>query len=212
MKELIHNYKGSEVRTKRKGEEILFCATDVGSILEIISVQRQVRQYKKGVHTIPTLTKGGMQNLLYINEGNLYRLIFKSKKKEAIEFQDWVLDEVLPTIRKTGQYSIPKTLIDKSKKDRNYLTSAWKDCGIEKKHHFIQLTLQEYKALGLEKGKRKKDFSKEEIALLSALEAMETLNLMVNPADDYYSCKDSLYKTSDKIKSISEPKKAKELN
>lgn len=41
----------------------------------------------------------------FLTESGVYKLIFKSKKKEAEKFQDWVTDEVIPQIRKTGQYS-----------------------------------------------------------------------------------------------------------
>ena len=47
-----------------------------------------------------------MQKLTIVNEPNLYRLIFRSDKKEAKDFQDWVFEEVLPAIRKTGSYSM----------------------------------------------------------------------------------------------------------
>jgi hypothetical protein len=46
------------------------------------------------------------KNSIYINESGLYSLIFRSNKEEAIEFQTWITKEVLPSIRKTGQYSI----------------------------------------------------------------------------------------------------------
>ena len=45
----------------------------------------------------------------YINEGDLYRLIMKSKLPSAEKFERWVMDEVLPSIRKTGGYGMPKT-------------------------------------------------------------------------------------------------------
>lgn len=44
----------------------------------------------------------------FLTESGVYKLIFKSKKAEAEKFQDWVTDEVLPQIRKTGSYQIPK--------------------------------------------------------------------------------------------------------
>lgn len=44
-------------------------------------------------------------SVTFINEGNLYRLIIKSRKPEAERFESWVCDEVLPTIRKTGSYT-----------------------------------------------------------------------------------------------------------
>ncbi|MFX8422086.1 BRO family protein, partial [Acinetobacter baumannii] len=48
---------------------------------------------------------GGIQKLKFINEPNLYRIIFRSNKTEALNFQNWVFAEVLPSIRKTGSYS-----------------------------------------------------------------------------------------------------------
>jgi prophage antirepressor-like protein len=61
------------------------------------------------VHKIRISTNGGIQKLKFINEPNLYRVIFRSNKKEALNFQNWVFAEVLPTIRKTGGYSFSKT-------------------------------------------------------------------------------------------------------
>lgn len=53
-------------------------------------------------------SKGRTQATLVISESGLYRLIFKSRKKEAQDFIDWVVEDVLPTIRQTGSYSIPQ--------------------------------------------------------------------------------------------------------
>jgi prophage antirepressor-like protein len=57
-----------------------------------------------------------MQTLSFINEGNLYRLIIKSRKPEAERFESWVCDDVLPTIRKTGQYVAPKPRPERTRK------------------------------------------------------------------------------------------------
>ena len=57
-----------------------------------------------------TLTKGGRQALSYVNESGLYCLIFGSKLPAAKEFKKWVTSEVLPTIRKEGQYSVNNSL------------------------------------------------------------------------------------------------------
>ena len=67
------------------------------------------RLSEKGVRIIPTLISGGKQNLLYINEPNLYKVIFQSRKESAERFTDWVAGEVLPSIRKTGSYNKPMT-------------------------------------------------------------------------------------------------------
>jgi prophage antirepressor-like protein len=202
MKDLVFLYDDNKVRTALIKEQPYFCATDVGRILGLTNVYRQVQSFKEGVHSVHTPTRGGSQEIIYISEPNLYRLIFKSRKKEAKLFQDWIFEEVIPSIRKTGEYNIPKKLKIESTKNRNMLTDAWADCGIDKPHHFIQLTLQEYKALGLKKGKRKGNMTKKEILLLNALESMEQLKLFEASEMDYYKCRDSLYDTGKLIKPL----------
>lgn len=59
---------------------------------------------EEGVTKCYTLTEGGSQEMKYINEGNLYRLIVRSKLPAAKKFERWVFDEVLPEIRHTGGY------------------------------------------------------------------------------------------------------------
>ncbi|EXG30386.1 BRO family, N-terminal domain protein [Acinetobacter baumannii 121738] len=56
-----------------------------------------------------TPTNGGMQKLTFISEENLYRIVFRSTKPEALNFQNWVFAEVLPSLRKTGTYSARQT-------------------------------------------------------------------------------------------------------
>lgn len=55
-------------------------------------------------------------NMNFVNEPNLYRCIFKSRKKEAEQFQDWIFEEVIPSIRKNGEYNlqrqVPKTFAE----------------------------------------------------------------------------------------------------
>lgn len=94
-----------EIRTTMLNDEPLFCLTDICKALDLTQPSKvKERLSAKGVNTIPTLTKGGTQNLLYINESNLYKTIFHSRKESAERFTDWVTSEVLPSIRKTGGY------------------------------------------------------------------------------------------------------------
>ena len=90
--------------------------------------------YKKRLYTYYVCNRfyEKKTKIIIINESGLYELLFKSRKKEAIAFRDWIFEEVLPSIRKTGKYSIPDKLSKKSKEDRNLLTSSWKDHGITK--------------------------------------------------------------------------------
>lgn len=96
-----------EIRTVIVNDEPMFCLAD----LELSQPSKvKERLLEKGVRSIPTLTNGGTQNLLYVNEANLYKTIFQSRKEPAERFTDWVTSEVLPSIRKTGQYTKPMTL------------------------------------------------------------------------------------------------------
>lgn len=87
-----------------------FCLSDVCKALEINN-SRDVKKrlQHRGVVTIdtPTYNQHGamvMQKMTYIDEANLYRCIFQSRKQEAEQFQNWVFEVVLPQIRKTGGY------------------------------------------------------------------------------------------------------------
>lgn len=84
---------------------VWFCLSDVANALGLEQVSRlKSRLDEKGVTTIKTPTNGGMQELNFINEPNLYRCIFQSRKAEAEQFQNWVFEEVLPSIRQSGGY------------------------------------------------------------------------------------------------------------
>lgn len=83
-----------------------FCAADVCSALGYANTSKAISDNcrEKGVTSSYTLTSKGRQALIFINEGNLYRLIIKSRKEEALRFESWVCDDVLPAIRKHGHY------------------------------------------------------------------------------------------------------------
>jgi hypothetical protein len=86
----------------------LFVASDVAKALGYKRPSDAYKQHCKGTVKHRTLqTAGGKQKLRVIHEPDVYRLIFGSKLKSAVQFQDWVFDEVLPAIRKTGKYEKP---------------------------------------------------------------------------------------------------------
>ncbi|EAP6364780.1 phage antirepressor protein [Salmonella enterica] len=109
--QLTHFYfRQSSVRIQVIDGEPWFCLKDVCEILSVDRTSRLLRDLdKKGLADCHTLTIGGKQRLSFINEPNLYRVIFRSNKPEARQFQDWVFNEVLPAIRKTGHYQHPVT-------------------------------------------------------------------------------------------------------
>lgn len=81
-----------------------FPATQCAKILGHENPARAIRKYCKGVTKMVTPTAGGIQEVNYIPEGDLYRLIVSSKLPAAEKFESWVFDEVLPSIRQTGGY------------------------------------------------------------------------------------------------------------
>lgn len=105
--EIFKDERFGEVRVVGTSENPLFCLADLCRVLDIKNVSNcRSRLDTKGIFLVDTLTDGGTQQLTYVDEKNMYRVIMRSDKPNALEFQDWVYDDVLPTIRKTGQYSI----------------------------------------------------------------------------------------------------------
>lgn len=101
-------FDNSPVRTSEINNQLWFLANDVCSILEYKNPRRAIELHckEKGVTKWYTPTKGGNQEMIYINEPNLFRLIIKSKQAKAVKFEEWVMEDLLPTIRKTGSYSL----------------------------------------------------------------------------------------------------------
>lgn len=103
---VFQNPEFGEFRTAEVGGETWFCLADVCRPLGLEAKHVKGRLKAEGVAFSDTLTGGGKQKMLYIDEGNLYRAIFQSHKPEAERFMDWVTSEVLPAIRKTGGYQV----------------------------------------------------------------------------------------------------------
>lgn len=116
MNELMvfQNPEFGELRTAERNGETWFCLADICRPLGIRSNDCKTRLKEDGTDTIVTVDSvGRKQEMLFVSEGNLYRAIFQSRKPEAERFTDWVTEEVLPSIRKTGGYSAkPMTLTE----------------------------------------------------------------------------------------------------
>lgn len=102
---IFNNIKFGEIRAIKDNGKLFFCGSDVAKTLGYSNTADALRRHCKGVVKYDTLTKGGMQSLSFIGEGDLYRLIVNSKLPSAEEFEYWVFDEVLPSIRKHGLYA-----------------------------------------------------------------------------------------------------------
>lgn len=103
--QIFNNTEFGSVRTAVVDDEPMFCLADVCKALEIKNVSDcKSRLRQKGIVTTDTLTNGGKQKMIFIDESNLYKTIFQSRKDSAERFTDWVTSEVLPSIRKNGGY------------------------------------------------------------------------------------------------------------
>lgn len=112
--EVFNNSQFGNIRAfADENGEPWFVAADVARVLGYDHTPHATRLLdddEKGVHKVDTL--GGTQEMTMVNESGLYHLVLMSKKPEAKKFRKWVTEEVMPSIRKTGSYSISKTNMD----------------------------------------------------------------------------------------------------
>ncbi|MCD8129572.1 MAG: phage antirepressor KilAC domain-containing protein [Oscillospiraceae bacterium] len=101
---VFENSEFGSIRIIEESGKILFCGADVAKALGYARPNEAVVAHAKGTVKRRTPTNGGEQTMLFITEGDLYRLITHSKLPSAERFEQWVFDEVLPTIRKHGAY------------------------------------------------------------------------------------------------------------
>ncbi|MCI8587586.1 MAG: phage antirepressor protein [Clostridia bacterium] len=104
--QIFKNEDFGEIRTKNINNIAYVCLADICKILDIKNVgDCRNRLNQDGIVTTDTVDKLGRKNqAIFINESNLYKVIFQSRKLEAERFTEWVTSEVLPNIRKKGAY------------------------------------------------------------------------------------------------------------
>lgn len=106
--QVFKNQEFGSVRTLTINEEPWFVGKDVAIALGFKTPRDAIRTHvfeeDKGVDSI--VTPGGKQQMTIINESGLYALVFGSRLPTAINFKRWVTSEVLPALRKTGQYQV----------------------------------------------------------------------------------------------------------
>ena len=104
--QIFNSEEFGEIRTITKDDEPMFCLSDVCKALELEQVSRvKARLKTDGVTTSKVIDRlGREQEATFINESNLYKTIFQSRKESAERFTEWVTSEVLPSIRKNGGY------------------------------------------------------------------------------------------------------------
>jgi len=96
--------KFGSIRTITEGNKTLFCGPDVAKALGYKNTRKALSDHCKGVTKRYSPTPGGQQEMNFIPEGDIYRLAASSELPGADEFELWIFDEVLPSIRANGGY------------------------------------------------------------------------------------------------------------
>lgn len=109
--QVFNSEEFGNVRTVIVNNDPMFCLIDVCRALEIGNVSQLKTRLNQGGVIINEVidSLGRKQKATFINESNLYKTIFQSRKASAERFTDWVTSEVLPSIRKTGNYNMNMT-------------------------------------------------------------------------------------------------------
>lgn len=101
---IFENPEFGSIRTLEESGKILFCGSDVAKALGYARPNDAISAHCRATVKRSTPISGKMQDINFITEGDVYRLITHSKLPSSEKFESWVFDEVLPTIRKTGGY------------------------------------------------------------------------------------------------------------
>lgn len=102
--QIFNSTEFGEIRTVEIDGKPYFVANDVARALGYIETAKAIRTHCKGVSEMDIPSNGGIQRMKIIPEGDIYRLIVRSKLPSADRFEKWVFDTVLPSIRKNGGY------------------------------------------------------------------------------------------------------------
>ena len=91
-------------------DQPLFRANDIGVIIGITNIRTSIQSFDRDDKVVRSMySLGGSQETTFLSEGGLYKLLMRSRKREAEPFQKWVIS-VITSIRKTGKYEIQRTL------------------------------------------------------------------------------------------------------
>jgi prophage antirepressor-like protein len=141
-------FEGHDVEVFELNGQVLFNPKHVAECLDITDVNSSIRNFNE--KQVIKIKNSDMHNLHirklnnagenFLTESGVYKLVFKSHKPNAEAFTDWIADEVLPTLRKTGSYEMPKK--DKQKKEKlpsvnmmvKNVKAALHDAGVDSKY------------------------------------------------------------------------------
>lgn len=138
--QIFKNEEFGQVRTIEIDGKPYFMASDVAKALGYARPNDAIQQHCRATVKYRIPISGKMQDVNFIGEGDMYRLITHSKLESAEHFESWVFDEVLPTLRKTGSYEMSKQKEDKKEKLPSVnqmvknIKGALHDAGVDSKY------------------------------------------------------------------------------
>ncbi len=133
----IFNFQETEVRVISIENEPWFVAKDLCDVLELSEVSNTLKRLDDDEKLTRALfVSGQTRDISIVSESGMYNLVLKSRKPQAKAFQKWITSEVLPSIRKTGQYSIaqeqkiePQKITDKTIEVHSQAIQQFSDSG-----------------------------------------------------------------------------------
>lgn len=108
--QIFNSEEFGEIRTVEIDGKPYFVANDVARALGYVETAKAIRTHCKGVSEMDIPSKGGIQCMKIIPEGDIYRLVVRSKLPSAEKFESWVFDEVIPSIHQYGAYMTEQTI------------------------------------------------------------------------------------------------------
>lgn len=107
----VFNFNGSQLRVFGSDEKPMFLAKEVGELLGLANIHYNLSTLDEDEKATISITESGqIRYKTTITESGIYKLVFRSRKEEALQFQNWVCKEVLPSIRRTGKYQLEQKL------------------------------------------------------------------------------------------------------
>lgn len=200
------NFNTEEIRILQINGEPWFVGKDVCAYFGDKHYRRSLSRLDidlKGVTQIAT--PGGEQKMVIVNEAGLYNLLFLMQPQKANlaneeyearisqvkAFRKWITSEVLPSIRKTGQYGTYQKLTARewSKQVRKSFTDTLAKHGCDAPKHFINITYAHKKELQIPRDKKKDEYDNKELLLTIAAEAITQFHVESKDLNGYHSIK-----------------------
>ena len=152
VKAFNSNELHTEIIIKGNIQNPLFRASDIGIVLDISTIRSVIRDFNETEKVVlSTHTLGGLQDVTFLTEKGLYKVLFKSRKPIAEKFQDWIC-EVIKELRLKGTYDLQQQLEQKTneltqiedKKNKEYEQKLVKEKILERE----KILLKEFETIG----------------------------------------------------------------